>query len=92
MPLAAVHGLVALQAEVHAELGRVRQPLLLAYALRDRTAAFANADWIRTAVASERVELHQFERSGHLLTVDYERDRVAQTATRFLTELERAGI
>jgi carboxylesterase len=92
MPLAAVHSLMGLQARVRADLSKVQQPLLLVYSSRDRKVALADADRIREAVASERVELLRLERSGHVLTVDSEREAIARSAARFLLDLEPAGV
>jgi carboxylesterase len=91
MPLAAVHALIGLLAQVRAELPGVRQPLLLVYSTGDRTVEFGNADWLRAEVGSERVELLRLERSGHILGVDLERDRIAAHSARFLLELEACG-
>lgn len=92
MPLPAVHALMGLQARVRADLAKVHQPLLLVYSSRDRTVDLVNADLIRGAVASERVELLRLERSGHVLTVDSEREAIAQTGARFLLQLEPGGV
>jgi carboxylesterase len=88
MPLPAVHSLIGLQARVCADLASVHQPLLLVYSSRDRTVELANADRIRASVASRKVELLRLERSGHVLTVDSEREGIARTAARFLLDLE----
>lgn len=88
MPLAAVHSLGGLQAQVRADLAKVRQPLLLLYSALDRTVALSNAERIRRGVGSEHVECQRFERSGHLLAVDREHARVAEVTARFLAGLE----
>jgi carboxylesterase len=92
MPLPAVYSLLGLQREVRAGLGAVRQPLLLVYSAADRTVGFENAGLLRSSVASARVELLHLERSGHVLTVDLERELIAQTIARFLAELESPGV
>jgi carboxylesterase len=88
MPLAAVHELKQLQAAVRAQLGRVQAPLLLIYSQRDQTVHPANAASVAGEVGSERVETCLLERSGHVLTVDYERERVAARMGDFLAKLE----
>jgi carboxylesterase len=91
MPLAAVHSLIGLQQAVCADLPRVSQPLLLIYSAKDRTVELANAQRIRAAVSSPRVELLQLKQSGHVIGVDLERDQVAQHSARFLLELDASA-
>jgi len=50
----------------------VRQPLLIVHARRDRTCPLEGASWLSRNVASERVEMHVLERSGHVIPVDCE--------------------
>lgn len=88
MPLPAVRSLMDLQREVRAGLARVHQPLLLVYSARDRTVGLENADWIARAVSSERIEQLRLERSGHVLPVDVERERIARAAADFFGSLE----
>jgi len=90
MPLPAVHALLGLQREVRAHLGAVHQPLLLVYSTGDRTVGIENADLLRAAVASARVDSLRLERSAHVLTVDLEREQIARAAARFLLEVDSA--
>lgn len=92
MPLRALRELVRYGAEVEAELGRVRVPLCLVYSRADRAVPLENARRIRGGAASSRCEVHVLERSGHVLPVDLERERVAQLAVAFLEALEGAPI
>jgi carboxylesterase len=88
MALPAVHSLMGLQREVRANLVSVHQPLLLVYSALDRTVGIGNAERIRRGVSSQRVEQLRLERSGHVLTVDVERERIAQASAAFLHSLE----
>jgi carboxylesterase len=88
MPLPAVRSLMGLQREVRADLASVRQPLLLVYSARDRTVGLRNAEQIRRGVSSARVEQLLLERSGHVLTVDLERERITRAIAAFLESLE----
>jgi carboxylesterase len=90
MPLAAVRELLELQREVSAKLDRVTAPLQLLYSKSDPTVPVSNADWIRERVAPSPREVHLFERSAHVLPVDYDRAEVAHRTVEFLTALERA--
>jgi len=88
MVLPAVHSLLGLQREVRANLAAVHQPLLLVYSSRDRTVSSENAELIRRGVSSPRVEQLRLDRSGHVLTVDVERERIARVSADFLRALE----
>lgn len=89
MPLASVHELIRLQREVIALLGRVSSPLLVAHGAFDRTSHPRNARLIHDGVASEVRELVMYERSGHVVPVDYDGAELAERVTRFV--LEHAG-
>ena len=88
MPLAAVRELIALGARVDADLGQIGAPLCLLYSRGDRTVPLANAERIRSAVGTASPQLHVLARSGHVLPVDLERERVARLAVDFFRGLE----
>jgi carboxylesterase len=89
MPLPAILELLALQAVVRRELGRVTQPALLVHGRHDRSVPLANLALLRAAVASPRVEVHVLERSAHVVTVDHDRDELGRLAGDFLARVER---
>ncbi len=89
MSLRAVRQLIQLGAEVGAELGRITAPLRLIYSRGDRTVPLSNAERVLEGVRSSRRDLHVLEKSGHVLPVDLDRERVAQLALDFFSELER---
>ena len=92
MPLAAVRELIALGERVDAELARITAPLCLLYSRGDRTVPLANAERIRRAVRTTHPQLHVLERSGHVLPVDLERERVAELAVDFFRGLEAKAV
>jgi carboxylesterase len=83
-PLAAVSELVALQAQVVADLARVGNPILVAHGRHDRTALPRDAARIHATVSSSERELFYLERSGHVATVDYDGQALARAAVEFI--------
>jgi carboxylesterase len=88
MPLASIVELLRLQAVVRSELGRARQPALLLHGRHDHSVPVANLDFLRRRLGSGWIETHVLERSWHVITVDVDRDEVAQRATDFLSRVE----
>jgi carboxylesterase len=91
MPLAAVHQLLLLLREVRADLGRVSAPTRLIYSRGDQTVDPGDAERIRAALGSRRVDLRYVENSGHVVTLDFAREQVAGYVREFLAELEASG-
>ena len=91
MPLAAVRELMRLQREVERGLDRVEAPLRLIYSRSDRTVRFEDAERIRRQVSSPEPQVITLDRSGHVLPVDLERERVSQEVVDFLCGLEGAA-
>ena len=88
MPLPAIVELLRLQAVVQRELRRVTQPALLLHGRHDHSAPVANVDTLRRGLGSRVIEQHILERSWHVITLDYERDRVAELSAAFLDRVE----
>ena len=84
MPLAAVHELIKLQAEVVREHEAIAAPILVAHGAHDRTAPPRNARMIHDAVSSEVRELVMYERSGHVVPVDHDGPELAERVTEFV--------
>lgn len=84
MPLASVAELMKLQAEVIPKLGEITEPILVAHGVLDETAKPRDAERIHAEVASKEKELFLLKRSGHIVTVDYDRDALARAAADFL--------
>lgn len=84
MPLAAVHELIRLQAEVIPELDRIDAPLLVAHGEHDRTAHPRDAHRIHASVSSEVRELVLYPKSGHVVPVDHDGPELVRRVARFL--------
>ena len=87
MPLTAILELLRLQGIVRRELPRVRQPALLLHGRHDHSVPLANLDQLRRGLGSRDVETHILERSWHVITVDYDRDEVAERTAAFLERI-----
>ncbi|MBW1882092.1 MAG: alpha/beta fold hydrolase [Deltaproteobacteria bacterium] len=83
-PLDAVAELIALQGDVIPELAAISAPILVAHGEKDRTARPADAQRIHAEVGSRDKELFMLERSGHVVTVDYDGPALARAAADFL--------
>lgn len=82
-PTSAILDLVRLGREVERELPAVLQPLLVMHGGRDSVVAPSNADWIVGRVSSPVRMLRRFERSGHGMSVDVDREEVESLACRW---------
>jgi len=89
MPLAAVHQLLGLAADVRAGLPRVTAPVQGVFSRLDPTVPVRNAAILMGELPPGDRELLWLERSGHVLPVDFERDVVAEKAVQFLDRLEK---
>jgi carboxylesterase len=87
MPLTAVLELLRLQDIVRRELPRVTQPALLLHGRHDHSVPLANLEQLRRGLGSRDVEVHVLERSWHVITVDYDRDEVAERTAAFLERI-----
>jgi carboxylesterase len=92
MPLAGILEVVQLQRAVVPLLDRVTQPALLLHGRRDRSVPLANLEALRRGLGSRDVEAHALERSGHVVTVDVDRDEVARLSVDFLDRVETGRI
>lgn len=91
MPLRSVNELIRLAREVERALPGVPAPVQLIYSRRDPTVPARNARVILDALPPGDRELHWLEDSAHVLPVDRERERVAQTVLDFLLRLEKSA-
>jgi carboxylesterase len=90
MPLTGLLELLRLQAVVREEIGRVTQPALLLHGRHDHSVPLASLDLLRRSLGSRTVETHVLERSWHVVTLDYDRDRVTELVADFLARIEAA--
>jgi carboxylesterase len=89
MPLAGVLELIRLQSVVRRELPRVTQPALLLQGRHDHNVPLDNVELLRRSLGSRDVEVHVLERSWHVVTLDVERELVANLAGDFLERIAR---
>lgn len=92
MPLRAVSELLVLQRELKPKLAGIRAPVRLLYSHLDRTVRPHNAELLRGALESSDARVEYLTRSGHVITCDVERERVAAWIVHSLAELERASV
>lgn len=87
-PLAAVHSLLRFGALVERELPGVRVPLLILYPPRDRVVRPESARIIheRSGTPAAQKRLLAFERSGHEMLQDRQRDEVVAAIMAFVAE------
>lgn len=83
-PVSAFVAFDQLRRATRALVSKVRQPALIVHAELDRTCRLTGAEWLRSEMGSRDVELHVLRESGHVITVDAERDRVVRLVTEFL--------
>lgn len=72
--------------DIRAALPKVRCPVLILHSRNDHTAIPANATEIEARISSEDKELVWYERSYHVLTLDYDKDDVSDRTYRFIKE------
>jgi carboxylesterase len=85
MPLHSVHELQRLQQRVRAGLCDVTAPILVAHGARDRTANPADAEVIHASVSSRERELCIFAESAHVVPVDVDGPRLAESICKFIS-------
>lgn len=69
---------------VNLHLPGVQEPTLLMYSTKDETVPLINQEHVRSRLGSTVIETHTFERSGHILTQDYDHQEVFERAGDFI--------
>jgi carboxylesterase len=88
MPLSAPLSLCEMSAMVRPRLGRLTQPTLIIHSRQDHTCPFdKNVEYLMANLGSVRKRLIALEESYHVITVDTEKERVANQAIAFIREL-----
>ncbi len=88
-PVPGAYQLLRLQLEVRRLLPTLRVPLLVVYSPRDQMIAPSSAPYTYEHAGSADKQLLKLERSGHVLTVDSEWERVAERTYDFIMEHEK---
>ena len=86
MPLIAVHELVSFIEKTKKVLPELKQPLLLVQSPKDHTVQARSADYIYEHAGSAEKEIFWLKESGHLVTIDCERELVFARVADFLAK------
>lgn len=84
LSLPALHEAARLMRFTRQNLKRIVAPTLIVHALEDDIAHIRSAYEVQRKVASHQVQLVKLANSYHMVTLDFERDAVAQQVTHFL--------
>lgn len=90
LPLHAIQELLQLARRVRGELARIPVPALIVHGRDDHVAPVGNADYIHQRLRSENKELLHLDMSYHVITLDHDREFVAQRVLRFIRSVGRA--
>ena len=83
MPIRSIWEIVKLQEIVRSELASLRPPTLIIHSPHDITAPYENMEFLKKHLGSPVVKTVTLQKSNHVLTMDYERDLIAQEVVRF---------
>lgn len=86
MPIRSIMEIVRLQKEVVSRLSKIKAPTLILHSPHDTTAPYQNMAYLKEHLGSKKIETVTLERSNHILTVDYEKDLVAEKVAAFFGE------
>ncbi len=90
MPIRALHQLLLLQRHVRNQLPSVRQPALVVHAQQDHTCSPRGVSYLQEQLGGP-VEVVMLERSYHVVSLDFERERVAELVAAFAARHGRRG-
>jgi carboxylesterase len=92
MPLSAALSLIELSEHVRARLPETSQPALVIHGRNDHTCPFEkNSDFAISRLGSSNKRLIALDDSFHVITVDSEKERVAQETIEFVAQFRRAS-
>jgi carboxylesterase len=83
-PTVCLESMVSFIRTLAAELPQIKVPVVLMHGRRDRTVPVENAPFILDRLGSADKQIVWFERSGHAISVDLEKDTVNATVLRWL--------
>jgi len=86
-PTAGVHEMVKLLGVTRRDLGLISQPLLVMRSVNDHVVPHECGPFIMEHTASTDKEMVVFERSAHVVTMDYDKDGVVDSAWKFIQRL-----
>ncbi|MEA2499521.1 MAG: carboxylesterase [Actinomycetota bacterium] len=85
-PTRAAHAVLRFARRAQAALPQITTPTLVMHARQDHTVHPSNAQYIHDRIGSTDKELVWFDRSYHVITVDYEKDQVFERTFNFIKE------
>jgi len=94
IPLRSLVDLVRLQRHARRRVGAIRQPVLAIHARHDHTCPLDNVELLQRRLPVPP-QVTVLERSYHVITVDHEKQQVAEAVLRFVSQFadgDRAGV
>ncbi|OEF97856.1 alpha/beta hydrolase [Desulfuribacillus alkaliarsenatis] len=88
-PLACVPSLIELIKQVKPLLGHIEVPALIMQAEQDLTVRPASGSYIYEHIGSYRKQYITYEKSGHIITIDKEREKVFKDIHDFIKRLDQ---
>lgn len=88
MPVRAVANFTSLLRKIRREIGQVQAPILIQQARLDMTVRPESAPYLFDHVGSAQKQLKWYERSGHMVTVDVEKQQVWEDIVAFVKQVE----
>jgi carboxylesterase len=85
-PAASLHELFKLIKEVKRELPKVKTPALILHSKEDDLTSIRNPDYVEEKIGSKVVRKIILDDSYHMMTIDNQKDRVAEETIRFFRE------
>lgn len=83
MPIASIWEIVRLQKVVRKRQESITVPTLILHSPHDITAPYANMDYLKNHLGSKEIKTVTLNHSNHVLTMDYEKEFVADEVRRF---------
>lgn len=89
MPLSGPISLMRLSARVRPQLGKIVQPVLIIHSRHDHTCPTSNVDLLTAALGSADRRVVMLDNSFHVITVDCDKQRVADEVVTFAERFRR---
>jgi carboxylesterase len=86
-PAASMHELFKLITQVKRELPSIETPTLILHSKEDNLTSAKNADYVEEKIGATKVKKIILDNCYHMMTIDNQKDTVAEEATRFFKEL-----
>ncbi|MBI2339160.1 MAG: alpha/beta fold hydrolase [Deltaproteobacteria bacterium] len=83
MPLSCIYSMLDLQKLIHGSLPKVQTPILLIHSRHDSTSDYKSMNIVAANVSSSITETVTLENSYHIVTLDFDKELVAQKVTEF---------